>query len=221
MRSKIGYGVIGITVAFLLATNPVVVNAAGQIGSAQIKNNSIKSKDIKNNQVKSVDVKDGSLTAADLAAGTIPVEIKAVRRLSFEGTLTLVNGTQTFVESAPVTVDGNDIVVVESVTHVNGDAAGNDIDMGTCIRPVGAVTPPAFLDTVDFFDIDTYTADSQLYPLSGSGTPAAGSYDVGPCMNGFSGNNDVLDVSGTVMVIDGASAGALGKPSQGSTGTRD
>jgi hypothetical protein len=69
MRSKIGYGVLGVAVAFLLATNPVVVNAHGLIGSAQIKNNSVKSKDIKNNQVKSVDLKDGSVASVDLASG--------------------------------------------------------------------------------------------------------------------------------------------------------
>jgi hypothetical protein len=66
MRSKIGVGLLGVAVAFLLATNPVVVNAAGQITSAQIKNNTIKSKDIKDNQVKSADVKDSSLTGGDI-----------------------------------------------------------------------------------------------------------------------------------------------------------
>ena len=61
MRSKIGYGVLGVAIAFLLATNPAIVNAAGQITSAQIKNNSIKSKDIKDNQIKGADVKESTL----------------------------------------------------------------------------------------------------------------------------------------------------------------
>ena len=71
MRSRIGYGVLGIAVAFLLATNPVVVNAAGLIGSAQIKNNSVKSKDIKNNNVKSADVKNNNLTGVDINESTL------------------------------------------------------------------------------------------------------------------------------------------------------
>ncbi len=49
MRNKLAAGGLAIVVGFLLATNPVVVNAAGQITGAQIKNNSVASKDIKNN----------------------------------------------------------------------------------------------------------------------------------------------------------------------------
>ena len=70
MRSKIAVGGLTVVVALLLATNPVVVDAAGQITSGDIKNNTIKSKDIKDNQIKSADVKDGGLTAADVAPNT-------------------------------------------------------------------------------------------------------------------------------------------------------
>ena len=45
--------------------------AAVQITSAQIKNNSIKSKDIKDGQVTGKDVKDGSLAGADVADGSV------------------------------------------------------------------------------------------------------------------------------------------------------
>ena len=74
--------------ALVVAILALVVAMAGtsyaalQITSAQIKNNTIKSKDIKDKQVSGADVKDssltgddvkdGSLTAADLPAPTAP-----------------------------------------------------------------------------------------------------------------------------------------------------
>ena len=45
--------------------------AAAKITSAQIKNNTIKSKDIKDNEVAGKDVKDASLTGADIADGSL------------------------------------------------------------------------------------------------------------------------------------------------------
>jgi hypothetical protein len=65
MRNKLAIGGLAVTVGFLLATNPVVVNAAGQITGAQIKNNTIKGKDIKDNSVTGKDVLESSL-------GTVP-----------------------------------------------------------------------------------------------------------------------------------------------------
>ena len=41
--------------------------AAGQIGSPDIKNNSVRSLDIKNNSVRSVDIKDNTVRASDLS----------------------------------------------------------------------------------------------------------------------------------------------------------
>jgi hypothetical protein len=45
--------------------------AAATIGSAQIKNNSVKGKDIKDGSLTGKDVKDGSLTGADVADGSL------------------------------------------------------------------------------------------------------------------------------------------------------
>ena len=75
MRSKIGFGVLGITVAFLLATNPVVVNAHGLIGSAQIKKGAIKSKHVKPNAIKSKHIKNNKIKGVDIneaTLGTVP-----------------------------------------------------------------------------------------------------------------------------------------------------
>jgi hypothetical protein len=67
MRTKLVIGGLSAAVAFLLATNPVVVDAAGQIKSGQIKNETIKSKDIKNGQVSGADLMDASVGLTDLA----------------------------------------------------------------------------------------------------------------------------------------------------------
>jgi hypothetical protein len=71
VRSKLLTGGLTAAVVFLLATHPVVVDAAGRITGADIKNNSVASKDIKNGTVQSRDVKDGGLTGADLADGSV------------------------------------------------------------------------------------------------------------------------------------------------------
>jgi hypothetical protein len=71
MRSKLLFGGLGAAVAFLLATSPVVAQAAAFITSADIVNNTIKSKDVKDNALKGQDVKDGSLTGVDIANGSV------------------------------------------------------------------------------------------------------------------------------------------------------
>ena len=65
MRSKLLVGGLVAAGAVMVAATPTVVEAAGQIGSAQIKNNSVKSVDLKDNGVKGVDVKESTL-------GTVP-----------------------------------------------------------------------------------------------------------------------------------------------------
>lgn len=54
MRFKLMTGALVATIGFLLATNPVVADAAGQITGAQIKNDSIKGKDVKESSLKTV-----------------------------------------------------------------------------------------------------------------------------------------------------------------------
>ncbi|QIG43567.1 hypothetical protein G5V58_13075 [Nocardioides anomalus] len=52
--------------------------AAAKIGSAQIKNNSVKGKDVKDGSLTGKDVKDGSLTGADVADGSLsPADLAA------------------------------------------------------------------------------------------------------------------------------------------------
>jgi len=71
MRSKLM--VVGLTaaLAFLLATNPVVVEAAGQITSGDIKNNTIKGKDVKDGSLVGADIAADSLTGGDVQEATL------------------------------------------------------------------------------------------------------------------------------------------------------
>jgi hypothetical protein len=68
---KIISAVAIVVATFLLVTNPVVVDAAGQITGKQIKNNSIAGKDIKKNTLTGANVKDDSLTGADVNEATL------------------------------------------------------------------------------------------------------------------------------------------------------
>jgi hypothetical protein len=71
MRSKLLLGGLVTALAFLLATNPVVVDAAGKIGSNKIKKNAVKSKHIKNNVVSTKDIKNNNVQSADIKNGAV------------------------------------------------------------------------------------------------------------------------------------------------------
>jgi len=82
MRSKVLAGGLVAAVAFLLATNPIVAEAARRITGADIRNNSVKSIDLKNNGVKSIDLKNGNVRADDLAPNAVPNEMKDVQKFA-------------------------------------------------------------------------------------------------------------------------------------------
>lgn len=211
MRSKLMTGALVGTIGFLLATNPVVVDAAGQITSGQIKNNTIKSNDIKNNQIKSADIKNGAIQTVDLATDAVPRQISALRRLAFEGGSALANGTKVFASSVTVTVDGTQAVVLDATLMVDHNSGANSVDLSACLRPAGSLGTPTDFDSVNFFDVNASVGADTIYPVQGSAVPAAGSYEVGPCINPFSGTNVLTDVAGTVMVIDATTVGPLGR----------
>ena len=68
MRSKALFTGGVVVAAFLLATNPVVADAARLITGADIKDGSVASIDLTNDSAKSVDIQDGSLASKDLSA---------------------------------------------------------------------------------------------------------------------------------------------------------
>jgi hypothetical protein len=81
MTSKLVVAGLTATAAFLLATNPVVVDAAGQITGTQIKNGSLKGKD----------VKDDSLTGKDVAESTLST-VPSATNATTAGNAATLNG---------------------------------------------------------------------------------------------------------------------------------
>ena len=71
MRTNIALAGLGTLTAFLLATNPVVAEAARTITGKDIKNNSITGKDVKDQSLVGADVKDQSLDGADVKGGSL------------------------------------------------------------------------------------------------------------------------------------------------------
>jgi hypothetical protein len=207
MRSKLGLGVLGVAVAFLLATNPVVVNAAGQITSAQIKNETIKSKDIKNNQVKSADIKDGTVTAGDLAADAIPtpaVEVKAVKR--FQTTVNQaipISGTLSFFGATNVvTVDGDDTLVVTATAAIDGAVAGDDIDFAICVSSGG--TPSVLGGGAALYDDIDLVVDDNVLTAQAASVLSADSYTVGWCAASPVVTQNFQSVVGIATVYNGS-----------------
>jgi hypothetical protein len=151
MRSKLTMAVGAIVVALLLATNPAVVEAAGLVTSAKIKNNAVKSIDIRQNTITGGDVRngslgggdvtdgsltgadvlDGGLTASDLAPGTIPAPsaIPTVR-------WALVNGTHTAIlaQSGGISIAGT-------------SGAGTYLNMGSPVAGSALSVTSAYTDT--------------------------------------------------------------------------
>jgi hypothetical protein len=220
MRSKLLIGGLCAAVAFLLATSPVVAQAAAFITSADIMNNTIKGKDVKDSGLKGKDIKDrsltgadvgdGSLTSSDLAAGTIPdPQVKSFRRFEGGTDTPIVNATLLAFYGPQVTVvvDGNDVVAASGTMDVKGTNAGDEFYYSLCRRPVGSGASPTPIGGNDSVDIDV--------PLSGgdmtvtrvvSGVPAAGSYDVGMCAHADASNTGTLTfrtATGYAQVLNG------------------
>jgi hypothetical protein len=71
VRTNIALAGLGTLTAFLLATNPVVAEAARTITGKDIKNSSITGKDVKDESLQGADVKDQSLLGADIKSGSL------------------------------------------------------------------------------------------------------------------------------------------------------
>jgi hypothetical protein len=210
MRSKLTVGALTALVAVLLATNPAVVDAAGQITGAQIKNESVKSKDIKNGQVKSADVKNGSLQATDLSAGAVPVEVKAFKRFAggTETPLATTVAPAFYGPTAEIQVDADDVVVASASTLVLANANNDDYSYGLCSRPVGSSAAPTPLGGLPamFEDVDALGGQN-VASSDASAVLAAGTYTIGWCGRGISGATTFASVSGWVQVLGGSTGG--------------
>lgn len=207
MRSRLLTGALVATIGFLLATNPVVVEAAGQITGGQIKNGTITSQDIKNGQVKSSDVKNRSLRATDLARGAVPVEVKAVRRLAGQPSANLAATiTPAFYgPTTTVTVDADDVVVASVSGVVEAFATGDDYSSGVCARPVGSSAAPTPIGGPPSMseDLDALAGQNVL-SSDATAVLGAGTYTIGWCGRLIGGTVILRAVSGWVQVHSGS-----------------
>lgn len=71
-RPRLSYADITATLALVIATSTGGAYAAATIGSAQIKDNAVKSRHIARGNVKTSDLRDGAVGAAKLRNGAVP-----------------------------------------------------------------------------------------------------------------------------------------------------
>lgn len=185
MKQKAYVGALVVVLGFLVATNPVVVSAAGQITSAQIKNSTIKSKDVKNNQIRSADIKNGAVRAGDLAPGLLPTTV--VKRIfSDPGGVAMPDETGwEFTGTAVVTTGGQSVVVASGTVTANAQNIGDEYAVAVCSRPAGSAAEPVPLGGPQSAttDVDSATADDNLFAASGAAVLPAGNHEVGVCLD--------------------------------------
>lgn len=120
MTSKILVAGLTATAAFLLATNPVVVDAAGQITGAQIKNSSLKGKDIKDGAITGADVNEATL------AGVNATTLNALAPSAYQSTVIRVPvaatpSTASFIKPLPTTIpNGTYLVTININANLSG-----------------------------------------------------------------------------------------------------
>jgi hypothetical protein len=204
MKHKAYVGATAVVLGVLVVTHPVVVTAAGQVTSGQIKNNTIKSKDIKNNQVTGTDIKNGSVQSGDLAPGVLPTTV--VKRIFNDpgGALMPNAFGWEFTGSAVITADGKATVVASGTVTANAQDAGDEYAVAVCSRPAGSAAEPVPLGGADSAttDVDAPTPDDNLWAASGAAVLPAGNHEVGVCLD----VNDVAviyETVGWVQVVGG------------------
>jgi hypothetical protein len=158
-RAATAIGVAAVSMAMVVGPGSFAADAARKIGSAAIKNNTIRSLDIRNETITGRDVKDGTLTPKD-----------------FSGTLRGATGPR-----GPVGPAGKDGTAAGATIrswriHYDGGpenrftVAGGNVPTGTQVEVVGLA-----------LDGDAAVCDSglQLYARLGSSGPQLASMDQG------------------------------------------
>ena len=229
MRGKLVTALAAVAVTALLVTNPLVADAARQITS----------RDIKNNSVTSQDVKNGSLRARDFAPGQLPAGPAGADGVNGSDGFRIVEDEEFASEIAgsvevpaapggfqfvgtPVTT----IVIAGTTVHVNsqiaiGSTLGSDTDLAICADLGDGLQPVNEYLTVHVTDRDLY-AMTAMFTLDASVDDA----QFGPCVgfgneDGVVGTYHALDdndwVNGDYMIIRGPGdvARAAGKSAWG------
>jgi hypothetical protein len=127
MRSKLFTAGTVLALGFLIATNPVLADAARQVTSKQIKNNTIKSKDIKDNAIEGGDVREDSLTGLDIAESTLLLPVApAVAEGPTDNQNHLLTGGLDTIASVTFVAPGAGFVKVSGGASLDSSAAPNE-----------------------------------------------------------------------------------------------
>jgi len=192
MRSKIGYGLMGVTIAFLLATNPVVVNAAGTITGADVKNSSLTGKDVKNGSLKSADFGTGQIPAGPTGAtgatgATGPTgpagPIGPIRRVNTNVPPVAANATSAwaFVHAPQSVTLTASQALLGSITASLQASPATTTSLGLCTQ-LGAA-PLAVFASGWHIGVNISTLRQDHTVSAATGGLAAGTYHVGLCAN--------------------------------------
>jgi hypothetical protein len=186
MRSKLLIGGLGAAVAFLLATSPVVAQAAGFITSGDIVNNTIKSKDVKDHNLQGKDVKADSLTGAEVNEGTLGAVPSATNATNLAG-----KAASSYTDNATV-YTFNKTVASTSTTVTIPLAAGGTYEVSYSLYMEGAAdggdadalnTSTCYLRRFNSGGSLQYTADESS-STSATGPPAHSAIGVVPVAAG-------------------------------------
>ena len=187
MRAKLAVGGLTIAVAFLIVTNPVVVDAAGKITSKQIKDNSVKNKDIKDETLTGTDVQNNTLTGDDInetsLVGTNAATLNGLAPAAFQTSVIRVPvaataSTSSFVKSLPPTIpNGTYLVSININANLSAGGVGFFCSLYTD-PPVGNALMASFgsnygnggASTINASKVVTVSGPLAVFCASGGGT---------------------------------------------------
>ena len=184
--------------AFLLATNPVIADAARQVTGHQIANGTVTGKDVKNR----------SLKAKDLKAGVLTDDLAQLKR--FAGPIPDVppNVPYPFVFLGPavaVQVGPDQAVVASGTATIGLDAGTNVVDVALCRIPDGAqaVNGPQPLGGVSGVSTGVAIGTGRtVVAASAAESGLGGTFYVGMCARSGTALNNNDTASGFVEVVD-------------------
>jgi hypothetical protein len=223
MRRKFVTALAVVAVTALLVTNPLVADAARQITSRDIKNNSVTSQDVKNGSLRARDFAPGQLPAgpagADGVNGSDGFRIVEAEEFSsqIDASVPVLEGGFQFVGSPVSTTVTPEMRVQVNAQVAVGSSLGSDTDLAICADlGDGTVQVANTFLTVPVTDRDVY-AMTALFRVD-----AAAEVTFGPCVgngNLAPGTYHALDdndwVNGDYMITRGP--GDVARPTGVST----
>jgi hypothetical protein len=190
MRARLLILIAIVTAGFLVATNPVVADAARMITGKDIKNGSVSGKDIKNRSLTAKDLKKGTIVRGLAGAagadgilanawldydyardsGSVPVALP--NNGTYGDVVTLSGGPGQ--RSGPVAVTAAARLFVTATAYLNnGDGTGRALRCFLELRPVGGVTRKISFTTYD----SLATFENKTLSVSTSEAVGPGTYD--------------------------------------------